>query len=225
MNELVLNEELLLGQGCHKKVYLHPQTANKCVKVIYNELGMKDITRELNYRKYRDDNNMPTTVIPQYFGEITTNLGKGYVFERICDYDGKTSLSLRDYVLNPEMMKANFADLVVLLQKLKRQIMADNLVTMGVTDENILVCRISPTAKRLYLITDLGTSDFIPITKIRFFAKKKIKRKWARLIQEISGEQKQFREKNNAPQTAPVIYDATTEGAYAELLQSLLDAI
>ena len=183
-----LTEEALIGQGCHKKVYAGPKEPDKCAKIIYNADGQKDIERELGYRRYRQRKNMSMELVPEYYGTVDTNLGCGYLYERIIDCDGTPSATLRDCVRNIDALRKHLDNIISILLWLRQKILDDELITMGITDENILFKKKSPNKCRVYLISDLGTSDFIPITRLHYFAVKKIKRKWQRLIEELQHE-------------------------------------
>ncbi len=187
-NLIELDESLLIGQGCHKKVYAVPQEPDKCVKIIYNADGQKDIKRELSYRSYRRAHNMPMDLVPKYYGTVETNLGRGYLYERITDADGKPSVTLRDCVRDTAILSRYLEDITAKLLELRRRIMDENWITMGITDENIIFRKEASNEYRVCLISDLGTADFIPVTRIRWFAVKKIRRKWQRLVEDLQRE-------------------------------------
>lgn len=94
---VILDEKLLLGQGAHKKCYIHPDNSSLCVKVLFQEPDT-DMDRELAYRKSRQRRNLKSKLLPMYLGTIDTNLGTGYVYERVCDFDGTNSLTLDDFI-------------------------------------------------------------------------------------------------------------------------------
>ena len=189
MNKFIqLTAESFIGQGCHKKVYAVPGEPDKCIKIIYNADGQKDIDRELKYRDYRRAHNMSMDLIPKYYGTVDTNFGRGYLYERIVDADGQPSVSLRDCVRCTSILCRHLDSITLKLLKLRQRILEDELVTMGITDENILFRKNNSDEYRTYLISDLGTADFIPITKLHYFAVKKIRRKWQRLVEELNRE-------------------------------------
>ena len=42
INQVIqLNDDLLYGQGTHKKCFLHPHNKNLCIKLAYNRGGTK----------------------------------------------------------------------------------------------------------------------------------------------------------------------------------------
>ena len=108
MNEakqvLQLTEQLLIGRGAHKEVYYHPSNKKLCVKLLYVEPDV-DLERELYYRKIRDKRKQESVLLPKYYGTVATNKGTGYLFELVCDYNGKSSITLKDYLTIPPPMK------------------------------------------------------------------------------------------------------------------------
>ena len=44
-----LNKDKFYGKGTHKKCFIHPQDANLCIKIPYNEGGKIDLLREIKY--------------------------------------------------------------------------------------------------------------------------------------------------------------------------------
>lgn len=186
---LKLQETDFVGKGCHKLTYIHPEDKNKCIKVIYNKDGITDIERELRYRKYRDDHHLTSTVLPGYYGTVETDKGLGYIFEYVCDYDGKISLTLMDYVHNEDMLEKDYATVVALLKELKEHLWSDKIVSMGITPENIVFQRTAPDTFKVYLITDLGVAEIIPfVLYIDSLAYKKIQRHWDKFVNRLPQE-------------------------------------
>lgn len=183
---LELNENDFVGKGCHKYTYLHPDDKKKCIKIIYNSEGMKDIKRELRYRAYRDSKNLKSTIIPAYYGEVTTEKGKGYVFEYICDYNCNISKTLMDYTNDIPLFEKELDEITALMIQLVEHLFKDRIISMGITAENIIFQQISPSEKKIYLITDLGVSELIPF--VLYFdnlAVKKITRKYNTMIKHM----------------------------------------
>lgn len=100
-NEILkLTEDLFIGRGAHKAVYRHPYNTDLCVKLIYSEPDV-DLERELHYRKIRNKRGQASVLLPEYCGTVVTDQGTGYIFERVCDYDGTNSITLKDYLVTP----------------------------------------------------------------------------------------------------------------------------
>lgn len=100
--KIILTESLFIGKGLWKATYLHPTDASRVVKILLREPN-DDWEQEKNYRAFRLRHHMPSELIPKYYGEVMTNLGKGLVFERIQDIDGTTSVHLKTFIQNQQM--------------------------------------------------------------------------------------------------------------------------
>lgn len=117
-NQIInLTDDLLYGQGTHKKCFLHPLDNNLCIKIAYNKGGQRDLNRELNYLKVLKRHHKDYSILPQYYGPVKTNLGIGHVFELIQDYDGTKSQTLEDFINSPTAFKENFNMIVSLLKQ------------------------------------------------------------------------------------------------------------
>ena len=159
---LELQNEKLIGKGCHKLTYLDTNDSNRCIKVIYNEEGMIDIKRELKYRAYRDRKGLTSTIIPAYYGTVETDKGRGYVFEYICDYDGTICATLMDYVHDEKLLQRDYDKIKALMLELKEHLWQDKIISMNITPENIVFQEVAPGELKLYLITDLGVGEIFP---------------------------------------------------------------
>lgn len=136
---LNLSEKLFLGKGTHKKCYLHPEDSSKCIKMAYTYEGEDDLQRELRYLKVLRRKGKNYSVLPRYYGAVETNLGKGHVYEHIINFDGSKCKTLEDFLENENLVKENFAMLADKLCQLKKQLMENEIITMGLFPENIIV--------------------------------------------------------------------------------------
>ena len=85
---ITLTDNLFLGDGNHKIVYAHPTDKNLCVKLLRTP-DDPDFAKEMRYRKALGDRADKMTLLTKFFGEVETSKGKGYLFERVLDFDGK----------------------------------------------------------------------------------------------------------------------------------------
>lgn len=86
------SDELVIGVGAHRACYIHPEDHQKCIKVIYSQndpIASKEIKRELAYYKHLNSYLKDWRGLTRYYGTVETNLGTGYVYDRIVDFDGK----------------------------------------------------------------------------------------------------------------------------------------
>jgi len=93
--KIYLTNKNYLSKGRFKKVFIHPNDNNKCIKVLHQKNGLWDIINE-EFRFFII--NEKTNNLPFFYQVIQTNLGNGLVFELIRDYNGKLSLTLNEYI-------------------------------------------------------------------------------------------------------------------------------
>lgn len=156
--KLNLTDDLFLGRGAHKAAYVHPEDEKLCVKITF-KWPDEDVKKELRYRsvlgKKADD--MPLLV--KYYGMVETNLGRGYVFERVTDFDGGSCSTLSQYIETCSSSE----EMVQLLLAFRKEFFRGRYVVAGMNTDNFLVQRISSTERRLRIVDDLGTGAFIPL--------------------------------------------------------------
>ncbi|SDP05066.1 YrbL family protein [Selenomonas ruminantium] len=181
-SKIEMREELFLGDGNHKEVYIHPQDKSKCVKLLFTD-DDPDMSREFRYRralgKHVDD--MP--LLTKYYGTVETDKGIGYVFERVMDYDGACSRTLLAELEDP----TDKAKLEQVMQDFHREFMREKFAPAGVDPDNFLVQRVSPEKSVVRIIDNIGTSAKIPLEYyVGFLAKRRAKKYWNRLVADIA---------------------------------------
>lgn len=189
-DRLDLTEDLFIGKGAHKAVYRHPHNTDLCVKLIYSEPDV-DLERELHYRKVRDIRNQASALLPRYYGTVATNQGTGYIFERVCDYDGMNSITLKDYLSNPPPINLCLlqSEIVNLLKRFKGQWFQEKIVTSDVDPANFLVQKLSAVEKQIRIVDNIGTPVIIPLAfYFDYFADKRFKRYWRRFVDRLALE-------------------------------------
>ena len=98
---LNLDDSLIIGKGANRTCYRHPSDKEKCIK-IPNNSQCETQALEIQYYELLASNRIALKHISQYYGEIDTNVGKGYIYELIRDFDGEISKPISDYLdLNP----------------------------------------------------------------------------------------------------------------------------
>ena len=186
---LILTEELYIGRGTNKRVYKHPSDSSLCIKInCYdnNGHGSKELKRELRYHCLIGNDLKLTEVIARYHGESKTNMGCGYIYDLIKDYDGETSQTLGDYLLDPLFVVDNFEEIGRELRLLKEELIKHKIVIMGIVPSNILRQKLSAKIARLILVDNLGSGSLIPLEYyIDYFACKRIERRWKRFEDDI----------------------------------------
>lgn len=181
MEKIILTDDMLLGEGIHKKAYRHPFDSKKCIKICYNSDGTREQLKELKYRNLR---KTPVSVFPEYFGTVETSLGTGYVFEFIKNYDDSVCMSLLDYFSDEKLFKENFEELVRLAVQYRDTLYRESVVTMKMTPNNLLVRHLSESETKIYIMDDIGSSALIPLEYyFDYFAKSRVRRKWKQFLE------------------------------------------
>lgn len=186
-NIIDLTETSVFNNGCHKKVYYHPNNKNWCIKIPYNEEGRDDIKKELFIRERLNKKNITSKILPKYFGIVKTNLGDGYVFELIKDYNDNISMTLEDYLNNEEIFIEKYPEILENISFLKKQLFEENLIIMALFPGNIILQHFYPGKLRPILVNDLGSSALIPLEYFfDYFNRKRTTRRWSRFINYIA---------------------------------------
>ena len=182
---LILDENLFVGNGRHKRCYVLQQDSTKCVKIPYSTDGKKDLDREIAYLKILKNKEKDYSVLPKYFGSVSTNLGTGHIYEFIANYDNTPSKTLEDYLFDLSLLEDNLDLLTKHLIALKKALYENEIITMGIFPENIIIQQTGKNKAdiKLRVINDMGSAALIPLEYyFSYFAKKKVTKLWIRFI-------------------------------------------
>ncbi|MGI9318888.1 MAG: YrbL family protein [bacterium] len=169
-----------IGAGKERVCYRHPDDPGKVVKIQKGEVE-KQTRRELSFYRWMQRRNMNNFKhLPRFYGQVETNLGRGFVVDLVSDYDGTISKSLywhfeRGY---------SISEFIPYLEEL-RQYLVENLIVFSVDMSrfNVLFNRVSNREARLVVIDGLGNHSAINwLDEIPYFARRKIKRRWDRFF-------------------------------------------
>jgi len=196
---LVLKDELFLGKGKHKAAYIHPHNPKQCVKVPF-KLPDTDIDREAEYRAVLKKKNRKLSMLTEYYGEVETNLGHGYIYELVQDFDGKTSYALKELFLNHGLAEEKLGVSELEIMARFRELWLEQCIVTSDTDfVNYYAQRISPTEFTIRIIDNLGTPASIPLAYwFDFFAKQRAKKYWKRLMQRYIDKHCEEKDKEQA---------------------------
>jgi hypothetical protein len=120
-------------------------------------------------------------MIPRYYGEIETNLGKGSVFDLVMDYNDTVSKTLVYYFSSDDKTEEHYNGLSESLYFLKDYLLQHQIITLTLDPKNIACQKINARNFRLFIIDNIGN----------IFAQKKILRKWNRFEKNILNKYKQ----------------------------------
>jgi hypothetical protein len=194
-NELLRNEEYspvilsdacLYGQGSHKKCYQVPGRKGICIKIPYNDGGVKDLAREIRYIHVMRHQHKDSTLLPRYYGPVRTNYGMGHAFEMIIDAEGTTCHTLEEFLQHPESLQSYFEPITELLRQMKKELIDKEIITMGLYPENILFQHLSDGTYKVRLVNDMGSKTWIPLEYFsKYFAHRRVVERWKEFLKTI----------------------------------------
>ncbi|MCP4768135.1 MAG: hypothetical protein GY875_17925 [Gammaproteobacteria bacterium] len=172
-----------IGAGQERVCYQHPDDESKVVKIQKGDSD-KQTRRELALYASLARRGMNDYVhIPRFHGAVQTNLGSGFVVDRVADYDGAVSRSLwwhfeRGYPVT---------EFLPYLEELRCYLVDKRIVfSVDMGRYNILFQKLSPSRAHLVVIDGLGNHTAINwLDNIGFFARRKIQRRWQRFIDRL----------------------------------------
>jgi len=151
---ITLNDNLLLAKGSERACYNHPYDKTKLIKVLYHQKGKNNQNNiEKKYYKILEEKEIRFTHISKYYGTVLTNLGEGLIFEKIVDYTGKISKSLRDVL---KERKISICVENILLNELKSYLLEYNIIFADPTSVNVLCQEFSKNNYKLIIVDGLG---------------------------------------------------------------------
>ena len=187
-DKIILTDDLFLGDGNHKIVYAHPTDKNLCVKLLRTP-DDPDFAKEMRYRKALGKRADSMTLLTKYFGEVDTSKGKGYLFERVFDFDGNSSPTLLNVLDDTLRNESLLPDTKKLLLDFKRVYFGEKFLLAGVDADNYLVQKISPTERRVRIIDNIGIASFVPLPYyFDYFTQKRLKKYWHRFIEQLRSD-------------------------------------
>ena len=185
---LIIEPKLYLGEGNQRTVYSHPDDPTLCIKIIKpnSEVAVKRQLREVRYYKLLKRKKISFENISRYLGELTTDQGVGYLYEKVLDFDGQLSegleQSLRD--LGPESEAS--AKLIAKVQQLGMFIKKNKIIFHDylIRDNKNVLCRKEQDGSYTPIIVDaLGDTAFIDIMSwSKKQTDKRIIRKWNKFL-------------------------------------------
>lgn len=169
----------MIGKGNERICYLHPEDDSRVIKVSYEREKGRSKQSDIEIKYYKELLRRKKTDywshLPKFYGEVQTDQGKGFVVDLVKDYDGSVSKSF-EYYIEKDGVEPYKKELEVY-----KQYFLDKLIIFnyGMMPKNILRRRTSEDSAELVLIDGLGDVSFFTFpSKIPYFARKKILRRW-----------------------------------------------
>ena len=183
MNEILkLSNELFIGEGGHQATYIHPLDEKKCVKIPHTP-NDGDVKKEMRYRKICAKKLEQSRIITKFYGKVQTNIGEGYVFERVLDYTGETSKDL-EKVLESSPTDAQTLQVIwAYLLRFKSDFLKENIAIVDTDITNFMVQEFARGAFQIRIVDNIGTPVLIPLVYyFDFAAAWKAKRYWNYIV-------------------------------------------
>lgn len=184
MKHIDLKEKLYLGKGRERRCYVHPNDYKKVIKIVYRkDQKLNQNEMEFKYIQYLHKNDIDFNHLTNCYGSIHTNLGTGFIFDRVLDFDNNQSQSFKDMVLNYTLTKDIEKQLIL---ELKKYIFKNNILFVDIALSNIL-CQKTDDNKYKLIITDGigGKRDGLKSKLYRYskiFTRYKVKKQWGKFL-------------------------------------------
>lgn len=182
---ITLTKSLLIAKGGERDCYLHPEDNTKVIKIVHKtEEHNNQNELEYSYMKYiKKRKDLDLSQITDCYGYVSTNLGKGLVFDRVLDFDGTASKSFRYYLANKIIP---LAEQELLITELKNYLEENLILFVDTSLTNIFCPKISEDSYKLIIVDGLGakrTGIKFTLYKIsKAYTKYKIKRQWDKFM-------------------------------------------
>ncbi|AXX87633.1 YrbL family protein [Malaciobacter marinus] len=178
--KVVLSSKYFLAKGGERDCYIHPNDENKVIKVVHrNEKHNEQNKLEYKYYKYLKKSDKPQTHLTECFGFIDTNLGLGLVYERLKDYNNKSSKSFKNYLEEKFFTKEEEENLVY---ELKEYLFKNDILFIDVDLSNVFCQEIFQNVYKLIIIDGLGARRlnwrFYVYLYSKVYTRYKISKQW-----------------------------------------------
>lgn len=178
---LDLENAVVIGKGSSRICYLHPQDANKCIKVTAS--GNPRITNEelSHYRRYQR-RNISWEMLAMSYGKVATSIGEGVVFSLARDFDGSISRTL-DYYLRRDEFRLDMKSVADKLLKFKIYLLDQRVIVREIKADNLVYQRVNQSEEKVTIVDGVGNNEFLPLANYSaIFARRLLSRKWRKFV-------------------------------------------
>lgn len=173
---IILTTKLLIGRGTNRECYINPVSDNECIKITHSK-DNNETLREIKYYSLLKARNISFKHIAEYYSKVGTNMGEGYAFELIRDYNNHISNSLTHYIKKQK----NYINTILptLVKELESYCFENKIIVKDLNTKNILVNKIDKNSHKLVIIDGLSNSK-----RVEYFSSNQIifeyihKKKW-----------------------------------------------
>ncbi len=182
MDEKIINVSGLkpFGTGAHRKCFPYPGDPGRCIKVIYNSStsARKEIVRELKYYEVLNRSLEDWSGVPRYYGQVKTDIGTGYVYDLIRNYDGTPAQTLETMMSGCGTLE-EAEKILDIFRSLKRYLRDNEIQTLPLQSYNILCQKTKPGEYRPVVCDNLGERAGIPLARwLTFLCHRKQEQRW-----------------------------------------------
>ena len=162
-----------IAKGSSRICYEHPDFSDRCIKVSLLDNNEESI-KEKNYYKYLENKGISWEYIAKYHNTIKTDIGDGFVYDLVRDYDGNISKTLSYYLQTEEKTKSIINPLI-LLNEIKHYLLRENIMVKDFNTKNMMYQKTAKDTARLIIVDGLHKDKIISLSMyIKYFSLKKI---------------------------------------------------
>lgn len=154
----------LIGEGNERSCFFLQKNADIVLK-ISRKSQAKQTRREIKYFSFLMKKKVPFLHIPQFFGKLQTKEYICFLQKRILNENGKSSVTLAEYLLNlPSADLQVKKEVLMLLADFFRYLYRYNIIPCDLQTDNLLI-EIKNTQKKLFIVDGLGNTDILKTTQ------------------------------------------------------------
>ncbi len=186
-----LKGAILVGKGCRRIVYVHPDDDSRCIKVQTAEAlakthRQKAHERELYYLAFYERRGRRMDQVSSYHGSVATSEGEGQLFDLVRDHDGRISRTLAAKLAGGEIelegCRREF-------EQLRNYLSGEGIIVADLHAGNLARQEWEPGKFRFVVIDGIGNTEFLKINDyLRWTARRKAERKWSCFMKKLIHE-------------------------------------
>ncbi len=181
-----ISEEEYLGKGVHRAAYIDHEDETKIIKILFDPNDL-ECQRELAYRKSRKNRGLSSELLTEYYGTCETNMGLGYIFERVLNDDGSIPEELDNYLQRQEdRQNPDEEHVKALLVDFGKTFFKEKVVVSNMHCNNLMVQAHADGEEKIRIIDNIGCPTKIPLAYyFDFVALKRARKYWKRFIEDL----------------------------------------
>jgi len=185
---LIIESGLYIGEGNQRFVYSHPEDARLCIKIVKpnSEVALKRQFREVKYYKSLKRKKVSFANISEYLGELKTDKGTGYLYEKVLDFDGQLAEGLENVLRALGPCSQESMKLIAKLQQLGTFLKENKIIFHDylILDNKNIICRKEKDGSYTPIIVDaLGDTSVIDVLGwSKKHTDKRITKKWNKFL-------------------------------------------